>query len=180
MWNLIRFSGFYSSILRSREEDGRSEASGPSCRVHSGPEAVPDNARILSLEGGRSETASCRVHFGPEAVPGDAKIPIGTWKKAGVLRQLVCLLIESDALTSSAIYGSVYGLVVITVERYVKIVHPVAHRNHYRRWMTRVGVATPWLIGLLTSSVPSLTTAKFVNGRCTTHVSYTTLLMKSN
>jgi len=92
----------------------------------------------------------------------------------------VCLLIESDALMSSAVYGSVYGLVVITMERYVKIVHPVAHKNHYRRWMTRVGVATPWLIGLLTSSVPSLTTAKFVNGRCTTHVSYTTLLMKSN
>ena len=90
------------------------------------------------------------------------------------------MLIENDALMSSAVYGSVYGLVVITVERYVKIVHPVAHRNHYQRWMTRVGVATPWLIGLLTSSVPSLTTAKFVDGRCRTHVSYTTLLMKSN
>jgi len=85
----------------------------------------------------------------------------------------VCLLIESDAVTSSAIYGSVYGLVVITAERYVKIVHPVAHRNHYRRWMTVVGVATPWLIGLLTSSVPSLTTAKFVNGTCRTQVQYT-------
>jgi len=90
------------------------------------------------------------------------------------------MLIENDALMSSAVYGSVYGLVVITVERYVKIVHPVAHRNHYQRWMTRVGVATPWLIGLLTSSVPSLTTAKFVDGRCRIHVSYTTLLMKSN
>ena len=84
----------------------------------------------------------------------------------------MCLLIESDAVTSSAIYGSIYGLVVITAERYVKIVHPVAHRNHYRRWMTYVGVATPWLIGLLTSSVPSLTTAKFVDGRCRTQVAY--------
>jgi len=92
--------------------------------------------------------------------------------KTRVLRQLVCLLIESDAVTSSAIYGSVYGLVVITAERYVKIVHPVAHRNHYRRWMTFVGVATPWLIGLLTSSVPSLTTAKFVDGTCRMQVQY--------
>ena len=32
--------------------------------------------------------------------------------KTGVLRQLVCVLIESDAVTSSAIYGSVYGLVM--------------------------------------------------------------------
>ena len=74
---------------------------------------------------------------------------------------LVCVLIQSDAILSSAVYGSVYGLVVITVERYVKIVHPIAHRNRWRRWMTYVGVAVPWLIGLLTSSVPSVTTTQF-------------------
>jgi len=84
---------------------------------------------------------------------------------------LACLLIENDALVSSFIYGSVYGLVVITLERYVKIVHPVAHRNHYRRWMTYVGVATPWLIGLITSCVLSLTTSHFVDGTCRTQVS---------
>ena len=82
------------------------------------------------------------------------------------MRAVVCGLIESDALVSLALYGSVYGLVVITFERFVKIVHPVAHRNHYRRWMTYVGVATPWLIGLLTSFVPALTTAHFVDGTC--------------
>jgi len=87
---------------------------------------------------------------------------------------LTCLVIENDAITSSAIYSAVYGLVVITVERYVKIVHPVAHRNHYRRWMTYVGVATPWLIGLITSAVPSLTTTHFIDGTCRTQVSSTT------
>jgi len=97
-------------------------------------------------------------------------------KKTGVLRQLVCFLIESDALVSSAIYGSVYGLVVITAERYFKIVHAVAHRNRYRRWMTFVGVATPWLIGLFTSVVPSLTTTRFVDGTCRTLVRSTTLI----
>jgi len=95
--------------------------------------------------------------------------------KNGVLRMLVCLLIDSDALVSSAIYGSVYGLVIITVERYVKIVHPIAHRNHYRRWMTVAGVASPWVIGLLTSCVPSLTTAKFIDGSCRTQVDTTAL-----
>ena len=91
-------------------------------------------------------------------------------KKTGVLRHLVCLLLDNDAVTASVIYGSVYGLVVITVERYVKIVHPIAHRNHYRRWMTIAGVATPWLIGLVTSSMPSVTTTKFVDGTCKTQV----------
>jgi len=32
--------------------------------------------------------------------------------------------------------GEKIGLVVITLERYFKIVHAIAHRNHYRNWMT--------------------------------------------
>jgi len=32
------------------------------------------------------------------------------------------------------------GLVVITLERYFKIVHAIAHRNYYRDWMTSVGL----------------------------------------
>jgi len=98
--------------------------------------------------------------------------------KTGVLRAAVCRLIENDALVSLAVYGSVYGLVVITFERYVKIVHPVAHRNHYRCWMTYVGVATPWLIGLLTSFVPALTTAHFVDGTCRLQVCSTAVSIK--
>ena len=99
--------------------------------------------------------------------------------KTGVLRAAVCRLIESDAVVSWAIYGSVYGLVVITFERYFKIVHPVAHRNHYRRWMTYVGVATPWMIGLFTSFVPSLTTAHFIDGTCIVQVCSTTVCVKT-
>jgi len=33
------------------------------------------------------------------------------------------------------------GLVVITLERYFKIVHAILHRKYYRNWMTTVGVA---------------------------------------
>jgi len=87
---------------------------------------------------------------------------------------LVCYLIESYALGGLAIYGSVYGLVVITAERYFKIVHPVAHRNRYRRWMTSVGVATPWLIGLITTAAPSVAVIRFVDGSCSVLVCNTT------
>jgi len=91
--------------------------------------------------------------------------------KTGVLRQLVCFLIDSDALLLSAMYGAVYGLVVITAERYVKIVHPIAHRNHYKQWMTYMGIAIPWLIGLLTSAVPAMAVTRFVDDTCITQVS---------
>jgi len=87
-------------------------------------------------------------------------------KKMGVLRLLVCFLNDNDAVVSTAAYASVYGLVVITAERYFKIVHPVVHRNRYRRWMTYVGVAMPWLAGLLTSAVHTLAVTRFVDGTC--------------
>jgi len=78
-------------------------------------------------------------------------------------------LIDNDALATSVVYGSVYGLVVITAERYFKIVHPVAHRNRYRSWMTNVGVAIPWLIGLVTG-VHAVAMTRLVDGTCRTQV----------
>jgi len=106
------------------------------------------------------------------------------FEKTGVLRQIVCFLVDNDAMLATAAYGSVYGLVVITAERYFKIVHPVAHRNHYRRWMTYVGVAAPWLTGLLSSALPYLTWTRFVDGTCKTTVcsttSFSTLCLKIN
>jgi len=88
----------------------------------------------------------------------------------GVLRLLVCFLNDNDAVASTAAYASVYGLVVITAERYFKIVHPVAHRNRYRRWMTYVAVAMPWFTSLLTSAVHALAVTRFVDGTCRTQV----------
>ena len=80
---------------------------------------------------------------------------------------VVCL---SVCLCSSACwihrYSSIFGLVVITVERYIKIVHPVVYRNHYRRWMTQAGVILPWIDGICTFLVPAWSTAAMVDGRC--------------
>jgi len=90
--------------------------------------------------------------------------------KMGVLRLLVCFLIDNDTVGATTAYASVYGLVVITAERYFKVVHPVVHRNRYRRWMTYVGVAIPWLTGLLTSAVHALAVTRFVDGTCRTQV----------
>jgi len=92
MWNLIRFSGFYSSKLRSREEDGRSEASGPSCRVHSGPEAVPDDVRILTGKAGALRQLDLVVAF-ILVLRQSLMMPGYLAWKAGVLRQLVVAFI---------------------------------------------------------------------------------------
>ena len=60
----------------------------------------------------------------------------------------VCAILESLALPGVGITADIIGLMVITLERYFKIVHAIAHRKYYRKWMTKVGVALPWIGGI--------------------------------
>jgi len=58
------------------------------------------------------------------------------------------------------------GLVVITLERYFKVVHAVAHRKYYKKWMTKVGVAVPWITGFCTFAIPAYVWSTPVPGQC--------------
>ena len=76
------------------------------------------------------------------------------------------MIFEGIALTALPITAGKIGLVVITLERYFKIVHAIAHRKHYRDWMTKVGVALPWIGGICLVIFPGIGTTRVVNGRC--------------
>ena len=82
------------------------------------------------------------------------------------LALFVCWFFGAHAITTTAGNASVGGLMIITIERYVKIVHSVAYRNHYRPWMTRCGVIFPWIFGICTGFIPIVATSKVVRGRC--------------
>jgi len=58
------------------------------------------------------------------------------------------------------------GLMVITLERYFKVVHAVFHRKYYRSWMTRVGVAVPWITGFCSFFIPVIVSTRAVPGQC--------------
>jgi len=79
---------------------------------------------------------------------------------------IVCLVLKSNTLVAVVSYSSIAGLVVITAERYVKIVHPVVYRNRYRPWMTYAGVILPWVDGVCTYLIPAWSTAALIDGRC--------------
>jgi len=66
-------------------------------------------------------------------------------------------------LTALGLAASIIGLVVITLERYFKIVNAIAHRKYYRNWMTKLGVALPWIGATFLILFPS---TRIVNGRC--------------
>ena len=83
-----------------------------------------------------------------------------------ILHGAVCVLFEGAALTSLGMTAEKMGLIVITLERYFKIVHAIAHRKYYRDWMTKVGVALPWIGGTCLILIPGIGTTRVVNGRC--------------
>jgi len=78
----------------------------------------------------------------------------------------ICVIFEGVTLTAVGLTAEIFGLMVITLERYFKIVHAVAHRNYYRSWMTKVGVALPWIGGICLMLFPAMGTTRIVNGRC--------------
>jgi hypothetical protein len=51
----------------------------------------------------------------------------------------VCIFIISEDFSWFGIYGSKLNLMIIAVERYFKIVHPIWHKKNARSWMTYGG-----------------------------------------
>jgi len=78
----------------------------------------------------------------------------------------ICIFFDAGALAGVCMAAGKVGLVVITLERYVKIVHAVAHRKHYRDWMTRLAAALPWIVGVGFTMIPSIATTKIIHGFC--------------
>ena len=85
---------------------------------------------------------------------------------SGVSRWIICHLFSTNTLYIVPVYASQAGLVVITAERYAKIVHPIGHRKHFRSWMVKVGLAVPWLVGVTLYLIPNWATTRMIDGRC--------------
>jgi len=84
----------------------------------------------------------------------------------GVIDDAICAVFDNATLASVGLTAGNIGLVVITLERYFKIVHAIAHRKYYKPWMTSVGVALPWIGGTCLILFPAICTSRIVNGIC--------------
>ena len=93
------------------------------------------------------------------------------WKLAGArlqgrLNVVLCFLIGSENLQWTCINSSIANLVFIALERYVKIVHFIWHRNHYRAWMTYASIAISWSVGILTDFPSTAVSTNWTDGNC--------------
>ena len=79
---------------------------------------------------------------------------------------IVCFLIQATVLAGIGSTGGIMTVVIITFDRYWKIVHPLHHRKYYRSWMPKLGLILPWLIGIAIRALPYLSTTRIVKERC--------------
>lgn len=85
----------------------------------------------------------------------------------GVSGSFLCKVIVSEAPLWGFLNCSTANLVVLTIERYVKIVHSVFHRKFIRSWMYNVAIALTWLnFEAITSVVVAMVTTEVLDGNC--------------
>jgi hypothetical protein len=86
----------------------------------------------------------------------------------GFNKRILCWFFDNMSFLGAAVHSSNFSLVVIALERYFKVVHPVKYRNILRPWMVKVGIIAPWLDGLSLIIIPIGLTSNVVDGVCHT------------
>ena len=85
---------------------------------------------------------------------------------AGTLGYFLCGVFLMDNATYSALYGSIINLVALTIERYLKVVHPFWSKKHLKRWMIHAAMAFAWIGGVVSIVPPAILTTKAQDGIC--------------
>jgi 7 transmembrane receptor (rhodopsin family) len=85
---------------------------------------------------------------------------------SGMSGYLLCLILSGEQLMWIGMCSSAISVVVITIERYVKIVHSVWHKNHFKRWMAYSGCVFSWTSGFVGNFFPFLFTTYISDGQC--------------
>jgi len=84
----------------------------------------------------------------------------------GMLGYFLCTFFVSETATYCALYASVINLMILTVERYLKIVHPFWSKKNLKRWMIYTAMALVWIIAKMLLVPVVLTTTVVEDGFC--------------
>ena len=83
-----------------------------------------------------------------------------------VVRDFFCRLWQSRSLMWGLFISSTYNLAILTLERYVKIVHPIFHKTSFTIRKAKILSICAWLGGVTYSVLLDLPTSALVEGNC--------------
>ena len=91
--------------------------------------------------------------------------PAGYW---------LCALLLSESLIWFGTFASVVNLAVITIERYLKVVHSTWSKTKLRNWMIYSAMAFAWIISFITNIALAFPTSAVIDGACYAYVIWET------
>jgi len=99
---------------------------------------------------------------------------------SGTLGYWLCMLLLSENLVWSGANSSAINLAAITVERYLKVVHPICSRKWLRRWMVYLAVVFSWFAGIGSNMIVVFFTSTVKDdGTCYAYKNWASPLVKN-
>ena len=84
----------------------------------------------------------------------------------GALGYIICTIFISEGASYSSQYAGVMNLVILTLERYLKVVYPFWSKKYIKRWMIYAGMVFAWVSGIMSALGVVFLTTVVVDGYC--------------
>ena len=90
----------------------------------------------------------------------------------GTLGYLICSIFVGESAAYCATNASVINLMAVTIERYLKVVHPFWTKKNVKRWMIHATMAFAWIAAILFTLPPSFVTSVVMDGTCLSYYAW--------
>ncbi len=95
------------------------------------------------------------------AVTLDISTELSAWSA-----DLYCKLVYTKVFMWSLFLVSTYNLVVINIDRYLEVVHPLWHRAHTSKSRVLMAIVLVWIWGMMYNTLYLIPTTKVTQGQC--------------
>ena len=83
-----------------------------------------------------------------------------------IFRELFCRLWRTRVFMRGLFTASTYNLIVLTIERYLKIVHPIAHKTSFTMHKAKILSIFAWLGGIVFCMLVDIPTSTVAGDEC--------------
>ena len=83
-----------------------------------------------------------------------------------LVSEMYCRLWQTGWLYWSLFVSSTYNVVVLTIERYLKIVHPIVHKNSFTLWKAKILLVVIWLFGFAFEAAVGVSSTTVQGSQC--------------